>query len=39
MLKKILLKFHGDNMMWTLRRELEAAGVEFDRDPVAREAP
>jgi hypothetical protein len=28
-----------DNMMRTLRRELEAAGVEFDRDPVAREAP
>jgi hypothetical protein len=25
-------------LMWALRRELEAAGVEFDRDPVPRDA-
>jgi hypothetical protein len=28
-----------DRVMWTLRRELEAEGVELDRDPVARETP
>jgi hypothetical protein len=28
-----------DAAMWTLRRDLEAAGVDFDRDPVARETP
>lgn len=28
-----------DAVMWQLRRELEAAGVELDREPVARDAP
>jgi hypothetical protein len=28
-----------DAAMWQLRRELEAAGVELDREPVARDAP
>lgn len=28
-----------DAAMWLLRRELEAAGVDFDREPVAREVP
>jgi hypothetical protein len=28
-----------DTAMWILRRDLEAAGVDFDRDPVPREVP
>jgi hypothetical protein len=28
-----------DAAMWLLRKELEAAGVDFDREPVAREVP
>lgn len=28
-----------DAVMWQLRRDLEAAGVELDREPIAREAP